>query len=60
MTRQKRYSTVLVRKFQITEEQADVLIEAGLEIVRRARAAEAGVLLALGFSRDEVARIKGI
>ena len=60
MSIQQRLREPLISKFQITEEQADVLIAAGLQVIKLARAAEASVLLALGFSRDEVTRIKGL
>ena len=60
MSIQQRLREPLISKFQITEEQADVLIAAGLQMIKLARAAEASVLLALGFSRDEVTRIKGL
>ena len=60
MTVQQRIQGALASKFSLSVEQADVLIEAGLYTVKLARAAEADVLLALGFSQDEVARIKGL
>jgi hypothetical protein len=55
---QQRHRNALTRTLEITEKQADVLIEAGLEVVGRVRAADADVLLALGFSQDEKTRIK--
>ena len=58
MTLQQRVQGALASKFGLSMEQADVLIEAGLYTVRLARAAEASVLLGLGFSQDEVTRIK--
>ena len=56
MPHHKRYNDTLVLRLKITEEQADVLIDAELFTTKLVRAAEPGTLLALGFSREEVAR----
>ena len=60
MTSHNRLQTSLINNFQITEEQADVLIAAGLHSIKLARAVSVSVLLALGFNRAEITRIKGL
>jgi len=59
MTIQQRLRGNLQRKFEITEEQADALIAAGLHTIKRARQASEDELVKAGLPEGKITKIKG-